>query len=192
MRQRGFSIVELMIAITVLALILALGLPNLVDMVRSTQVRGLAESLQSGLQRARAEAIKRNRPVSLWLVTPAVGTPGASCALSSASGSWVIALDNPAGKCNVAPSDTTDPRIVQMVGGTGNDITVAALTTGGSAATSVTFNSYGQPTAGSIGRINITHAESGPRQLRVEISASGGVRMCDRQVAAGDSRACLQ
>lgn len=192
--QRGFTIVELMLAVAVLALILALGVPSLAEMVRTTQVRSLGESLSAGLQRARAEAIGRNRTAGFWLVTPAVGVPDASCALSSGSGSWVVALDNPAGKCNVAPSDTTEPRIVQLAGATAQNITVSAVAADGSGASSVVFNGFGQPVAGSasIARINIDHVESGARRLRLEISTSGAVRMCDRDVAAPDTRACLQ
>lgn len=194
MRQRGFTIIELMLAVAVLALILGLGVPSFVESIRNTQTRGLAESMQTGLQRARAEAIRRNRPVTFWLVTPAVGIPDATCALSSASGSWVVSLDNPAGKCNVAPSETADPRILQLVGSQAGNITVAAADAGGTGASSITFNGFGQPLAGStpISRIDVTHQETGARRLRIQVSTSGGVRMCDRDVAdANDPRRCL-
>jgi type IV fimbrial biogenesis protein FimT len=192
-RHLGFNLIELMLAIAVLSLILGYGVPSFVESIRNTQVRGLAESLQNGLQRARAEAIKRNRPVSFWLVTPPVGIPDASCALSSTSASWVVSLDNPAGRCEVAPSDGTTPRIVQVVGSTSGSINVAATNATGSAATSITFNPFGQPLASPapIARIDLTHVETGVRRLSIQISSSGGVRMCDQDVASGDPRACL-
>lgn len=195
MRRRalGFSLVELMLAVAVLALIIGLGFPSVAEFVRNTQTRALAESLQNGLQKARAEALKRNRTVTFWLVTPAVGTPDNTCTLSAASGSWVVSLDSPANKCDVAPSATVDPRIVELSGNKASNITVAAADTGGNAVSSVTFNGFGLPVnvgTAPIGRININHQQSGARLLRVEISAGGGVRMCDRSVSSTDTRAC--
>ncbi|TFZ09043.1 GspH/FimT family pseudopilin [Ramlibacter humi] len=195
MRRRalGFSLVEVMLAVAVLALILGLGFPSVAELIRNTQTRALAESLQNGVQKARAEALKRNRNVTFWLVTPAVGTPDATCTLSAASGSWVVSLDNPATKCNVAPSPTSDPRIVELQANRASNLTVAAADAGGNAVSSVTFNGFGLPVntgSAPIGRINITHQQSGARQLRVEISAGGGVRMCDRDVGSTDTRAC--
>ncbi|RYF35635.1 MAG: prepilin-type N-terminal cleavage/methylation domain-containing protein [Comamonadaceae bacterium] len=194
-RSAGFNLIEVMIAVTVLALILGLGFPSVAEWLRNTQLRSLSESLQTGLQKARAEAIKRNRPVTFWLVSPAVGIPDASCALSSASGSWVVSLDDPSGKCDVAASDTTAPRTIERFGNTSSNITVAATGSGGVAANSVTFNGFGQPLAGTtpITTINLDHQQSGARQLTVQISTGGGVRLCDRAFTAGssDPRACL-
>jgi type IV fimbrial biogenesis protein FimT len=192
-RSLGFNLIEVMLAITVLALILGLGFPSVAEFIRNTQTRALAESLQNGLQRARTEALKRNRPVTFWLVTPAVGIPDASCALSAASGSWVVSLDNPAGKCNIAASDSDDPRIVEIFGSTAPNIDIEATAADGSAVSSVTFNGFGQPVAGSapIARINVTHQSTGARQLSVQVSSGGGVRMCDRAASSPDPRACL-
>jgi type IV fimbrial biogenesis protein FimT len=193
-RSTGFTLIEVILAVTVLALILGFGVPSFVETIRNTRVRALAESVQSGLQKAKAEAIRRNRPVGFWLVTPAVGVPGASCALSGSSGSWVIALDDPAGKCNIAPSATVEPRIVELAGSTSENINVTATAADGSAASSVTFNGFGQPVASPapITRIDIAHQQTGARQLRVQISSSGGVRMCDVAVTeTSDPRRCL-
>jgi type IV fimbrial biogenesis protein FimT len=193
-RSRGFNLIEVMVTVSVLALLLGFGAPAMSDWVHNTQMRSLAEALQNGMQKARAEAIRRNRPVTFWLVTPAVGVPDATCASSSSSGSWVVSLDNPAGKCHIAASDTVAPRAVETFGSTWSGIDVAALTADGAAsANSVTFNSFGQPLADTppIGRINLTHQLSGARQLRVEVSSAGAIRLCDRGVTvAGDPRIC--
>jgi type IV fimbrial biogenesis protein FimT len=198
--SRGFNIIEVMVTVTVLALLLGVGVPSVAEWIRNTQVRSLSEALQNGLQKARSEALKRNRPVSFSLVTPAVGVPDATCALSSASGSWVVSLDSPAGKCDLAPNPTAatptaaDPVIVEKFASTSGGITVAAVATDGTtAATTVTFNGYGLPVAGGtpIGRIDLSHTLSGARALRIQVSASGGVRLCDPAVTAPDPRACL-
>lgn len=195
-RQAGFNLIEAVVTLAVLGILVAAALPSMSDWIRSTHVRNLAETTVAGLQKARNEALKRNQVVTFWLVSPATtASPDATCALSSASAAWVVSLDDPSGDCAEPPSPTVAPRIVEVYGpGQGaNGITVSGLASDGvTAANSVSFNGYGQAirTGNPLGRIDINHADASARRLRVEISASGGVRMCDRDVAAPDPRAC--
>jgi type IV fimbrial biogenesis protein FimT len=64
-RQAGFTLIELVIAIAIVAVLLAVGVPSLRDMAVSQRVRGAANDLYSDLIFARAEAIKRNAQVSV-------------------------------------------------------------------------------------------------------------------------------
>ncbi len=68
MRQRGFTIIELVVTIGVMALIMMIAMPNVTSWLGNTHIRNLADSLQNGLQIARAEAVRRNQSVSFWLV----------------------------------------------------------------------------------------------------------------------------
>lgn len=63
----GFSLIELMIAITVLGLGLALAMPSYRTWIQNTHIRNAAESIQHGLQKARAEAVTRNTNVAFTL-----------------------------------------------------------------------------------------------------------------------------
>jgi type IV fimbrial biogenesis protein FimT len=58
--QRGFSLIELAIALTFLAILLTFGLPQYFTFLQNQQIRASAEGITSGLQFARAEAISRN------------------------------------------------------------------------------------------------------------------------------------
>lgn len=194
-RQRGFNLIEALVTLTVLGLLIAMALPSMSDWMHSTQVRTVAESTQTGLQRARAEAIKRNKVVTFWLVSPnTTASPDDTCALSSSSGAWVVSLDDPTGHCSTTPSPTGAPRIVQTYGpgNAASAITVAGLATDGStAATSVSFNGYGQRVGtGTLAFIDISYVDPTARQLRIQISTSGSIRMCDKGVASPDPRAC--
>jgi type IV fimbrial biogenesis protein FimT len=166
------------------------------DWIRSTHVRNMAETTQAGLQKARMEAMKRNRVVTFWMVSrTASGGLDDSCALSATSGAWVVSMADPAGKCATAPSETAAPRIIETYtpGKTASGITVSGLAANGAtAATAVTFNGYGQieRTGTPLARIDISHTDASARRLRVEISNSGSIRMCDRDVTAPDPRAC--
>ena len=192
-RQRGFNLTEAMITLSVLALLAAAGLPSMADWVRSTRVRGLAESTLGGLQKARMEAMRRNQVVTFWMVTPATtASPADDCQLSTASGAWVISQDDPSGACGAAVSTTDAPRLAERYGPGATDVAVKGLAADGSDAGSVSFNGYGQTTraAGELSTVDISHSDASVHRLRIEITAGGGIRMCDRDVSAADPRAC--
>jgi type IV fimbrial biogenesis protein FimT len=192
-RQRGINLIEVAVTVSVLGILVAAGMPSMGDWIRSTHVRTLAETTQSGLNKARQEAMKRNKVVTFWLVSPATTTsPDNTCVLDAASGAWVVSLENPAGLCATEPSTAVAPRIVETFGpGKGAEgLAVAADSS------SVSFNGFGQRTAGGAWKMDISHtASTSVRPLRVEVSSSGGIRMCDPVVTAIDStdpRACVQ
>ncbi len=193
-RQRGFNLIETMVTVSVLGILLAASVPSMVDWIRAIKVRNIAETTQAGLQKARTEAMKRNQVVSFWMVSPETTTsPGDDCVLSTASGAWVVSGDNPTSKCATAPSLSATPRIVETYGPgpTAADVVIAATDAGGTPASFVSFNGFGQRVGAGIARIDVTH-NSGPsvRPLRIQISTSGGIRMCDPAVGATDPRFC--
>lgn len=198
--EQGFSLVELMVTIAVMALLMAAVAPSMTEWIANVRLRGAAEVAMTGLQRARAEAIKTNQVVTFWLVSPAtLSKLDNSCALSSASPSWVISLDNPAGACAAAPSATAAPLIIEAhgAGKAGIGANVSALTGTNAAATQVRFNGFGQRAIVSpdpdIRTIDFTSSTSGTRRLRIEVSPGGSVRMCDRDAPVTvppDPRAC--
>ena len=70
-----------------------------------------------------------------------------------------------------------------------------AATPGGAYA--VTFDAMGGPTPNADASLTITSldftssvATSAPRPLRIVVSVSGTIRLCDPSLAAGDSRGC--
>ena len=64
-RSAGATIVELMIAIGVIAVLAAVGLPSLRFLIANQKVRGVSTDMVASLIFARSEAIKRNAQVSL-------------------------------------------------------------------------------------------------------------------------------
>jgi len=196
--QRGVTLVELMVTLAVAAVLMFAVVPNVGHWMRSTQVRNATESIQAGLQRARNEAVRRNRNVQFSLVSladPAVMDD--SCALSSASGSWVVSLADPSGKCGAA-ADNVDPFIVDRhaVAQGGRNVVVTALQVDGATpATTLSFDAFGRVvSAGPIARIDVVHAAGATdaRSLSIEVAPSGSVRTCDPlATAADDPRRCL-
>jgi len=71
-RQRGFSLIELLIGISIATFLIMLAAPNYAVWVADNQIRNATESIVSGLRSAYGEAIKRNELVE-FVITPAVG-----------------------------------------------------------------------------------------------------------------------
>jgi type IV fimbrial biogenesis protein FimT len=194
-RNGGFTIIELMIGLTVLGIVLMIGLPSLATWIQNTQIRTAAESMQSGLQMARAEALRRNTTVRFQLVD----SLAAGCALSANGTNWVVSLADVAPNCHQAPSDTVAPQIVQKKSGAEGAPNAVITATGGS---SVTFNGLGRVVnAAPFTRVDITNTRGGAcktaageepmRCLRLTVSSAGQVRMCDPSVTdVTDPRSC--
>ncbi len=61
----GFTLIELMIVLAVLAIVLTLSAPSMMRLVRGAQVQAEIQRLQLALNLARTEAVSRNRRVVL-------------------------------------------------------------------------------------------------------------------------------
>jgi type IV fimbrial biogenesis protein FimT len=193
-RSRGFSLVELVVAVAILGLALAASMPLIVDWTRNMAIRNAAESLKGGIEKARQVALRRNADMTFWLVSDASKVMTNACLLSVAGPSWVIAKLNPEGQCDKLASETEEPRIVEKWSAAEGANKVSLLTADetGAVANQLVFNSLGQVSAANqLTQIDITHADGGDvRPLRLLIGRAGSIRLCDPSVAAGDTRAC--
>ncbi len=61
-RSGGFTLVELLVVLVILATILTLGIPALHNLILRSRTEGFARDLAVTMQRARLESIKKNRP----------------------------------------------------------------------------------------------------------------------------------
>lgn len=82
-RTRGFTIIELMIVISIVAVLASWALPNLRDLVLRTRLKSAASDLHTSLLFARSEAIKRNAPVEVLPVDDAEWALGWSVRLGA-------------------------------------------------------------------------------------------------------------
>lgn len=186
-RCRGFSLVEILIAMTILALLLLLALPNMSEYLRNSTVRTAAEIISSGVQLARSEAIRRNTPVEFALVSADPTQANVSVAADAAGPHWIVRTFQPT-------AVYTAPDFIQ---GGGAYSTRNAVIAADSA--NFSFGSLGRTDLGGNNTIRVTYPSGGNcvadggsvRCLNVVVQIGGQVRMCDPAVtAAGDTRAC--
>ena len=82
-RISGFTLIELMVTVAVLAILTAIALPNYQAFVLNSRMTAQANDFLASLQLARSEAVKRNAPISMnaiggdwangWQITDAGG-----------------------------------------------------------------------------------------------------------------------
>ena len=176
-RLRGFTMIELMVTLTLLGLLLALAVPEFGTWTANARVRSVAESIQNALRLAQTEAVRRNRQTVFALTNE---TPAAGVALAVNGSNWFI---------QTLPLVAGDP-VAFVQGGTfakQSGVTVAG-------AELVCFNSTGRQvtnTATGLGAdctapatattptvLDITKPGA-DRAMRIQISLGGQIRMCD-------------
>lgn len=83
--ERGFTLVELMVAIAVLGILSTIALPSFSEMILSNKLRSYANNLVASTYLARSEALKSNAVVTLC-----VSTGGTSCASGGWEQGWIV------------------------------------------------------------------------------------------------------
>lgn len=196
-RHKGFSLVELIVGLAVLALLIALGVPQYAAFTANARIRATTEGVTAGLNLARAEAVKRNARVEMVLTDdPPVEGLVNSLTSSTSGTNWMVR--------EWVPSTNSYNFIEGKAGaeGSGRDesgVLVSSSSTDASYDGRVTFTGFGAMAIGQPVTFQFTYpaagacaAASGPlRCLNINVSPGGQIRVCDPKVTdTKDTRAC--
>ncbi len=99
-RTRGFTLIELVITVGLLAVLLAAALPSFFTAIQNNRLTTQANDFMTAVQLARSEALKRNRPVSLCPTNNQT-----SCSGDWTDGWMVVVDDNAEGDNSVDEDD---------------------------------------------------------------------------------------
>ncbi|MFN3957350.1 MAG: GspH/FimT family pseudopilin [Tepidimonas ignava] len=164
----GFTLIELMVTLTVLAILLAIGVPSLQSFVTSSRLRAATQDLFESLQTARMEAIRRNLRVT-------VCKANANFSNCNNTGQWqqgwIVFVDQTPG---VAPSVDSTDAIIQVRPPLGGDIVIHGNGGSHGTATYVSFT-----------------ADGGSKQLNGAFMA-GTLRVCSTNAALSDNTRARQ
>lgn len=180
-RARGFSLVELAVAMAIAMILLALGVPAWTTYLENSRLRATAQSFLSGIQAARTEAVRRNANIEFVLSNDPALSANSS---EDANGlGWIIRT----------PDKLTfiEGKSFSEGAGSGgvavNSAGVSVLTFTGLGTTTQAANlrlSFSNPNGGAC-------APAGPmRCLDIVVTRGGQSKLCDPTVTAPDTRAC--
>jgi len=169
-RARGFTMLELMVTMAIIALLAAVGAPAMTDFIRSNRLNAMARQLDADLQTARREAIKRNARVLICAVGSTAGKCG-SGATAWASG-WLVCYDaNSDNDCD--DTATGNPNPIRRHGAIETGLTLTGPTG------VVRFNANG--TQGAAGAASLTFTTtgtwSGAKSWVETVTATGNVAL---------------
>jgi type IV fimbrial biogenesis protein FimT len=173
-KQRGFNIIELLVGIAIVSMVMFYAVPSMSAWIQSSQIRNAAESVFSGLQLARTEAVRRNTSVQMVLPSVAAGATASD---------WVVKCVTPTDDC---PGDGKAITEIQLRSSKEGSPNAQVIALPGDA--TIVFNGLGRmtsPVADAI--LNVENAAGGTcvlaggsmRCLRIIVTTGGQARMCD-------------
>lgn len=176
-KNLGVTLIELMVALAVIAVLAAAGSGSYQTWIQNTKIRTAAESVLNGLQKARAEALRRNARVQF--------------VLTDTNSSWEVGCVTPVGDEDGDGADDC-PEIIETRSADDGSAGTIAVTPDDAAGT-VIFNSLGVKSGGALTQVSVDSTEisgTDSRDLQVHIGAGGTVRMCDPHAGTDDPRKC--
>ncbi len=161
--SKGFTLIEFLVSISITVIIMTVAVPTFKIMLHNMHIRTTTESIHSGLQLARMEAVRRNTSTRFSLD-------------GTSTTAWKVHINN-------------DNTAIQSRPVGENSVSVTNISLSPANAVRVTFSSLGRIIANTDGTATLsqiifdvpatilTAAES--RELRIDISSGGQIRMCN-------------
>ena len=160
LRQRGVTLIEVLVVVTIIGILASFAIPSYQDTIERNRLKQAAESLKSDLQLARTEAIKRSQDIAISR------SPGNA-------GAWCYGL-NIASACTCSTAGSCSIKTVS-----GSDFS-NAVTMDASASNNSTFDFR----RGTIGANGVTFSTA-HYAARVIFSSAGRIRICTPSGSTG-------
>ena len=169
--MQGFTLIELMTAITIFAILAMMAMPMYGSFIANSQIRTATESMLSGVRLAQTEAVKRNAQVEFVL------DENVGWTVNVVDGGVATKLQDAQFKAGAAKTKRTPSGPERRV----------------------TFNGLGRILAQNpvdnsppLGRVDVTSTAytSGARDLRLVVGSAYGIKVCDPALPDTDPAGC--
>jgi type IV fimbrial biogenesis protein FimT len=186
-RVAGFTLLEMIVAITIFGILVAVTVPTMRTWISNSKVRAVADNLQTGLRLAQAESLRRSRQVVFALTNSTTPQNGAFTAVANGTNWAIMVVPAMAGAFEANPANM----FVES-----GSLSVASGNIQVTGPAEVCFNSVGRLVANNttgvagancavpgnlIYKVQIAGADPALRALQVMVSVGGQVHMCDPQ-----------
>ncbi len=145
----GFSLIELMVTLAVVAILLTIGVPSFSTMIKNSRLATATNNISTAISFARSEAIKRGVRVTIC-----TSSDGASCDAASWDDGWIVFTDEDSD----AAYDAGDDELLRVSGSLNANLTVTG---------SASINTY------------ISYINDGQSQLVNGGFQAGTLSLCD-------------
>ncbi len=165
--NRGITLIELVVVLSLLAIIAGLAYPAVNKWIPNYRLKAASRELYSNLQKAKMEAIKRNRYVAITFNVP----------ISGATYDYIVYVDNNS-NLQYDPGETILSRVRLPTSG-GISISTNTFINNGNGRKTLAFNPRGLPenAAHNPGVGTITLSNSLNRTHSITISMFGRIRL---------------
>lgn len=176
----GFTLIELMVTVALIAILLAVAAPSLSTFQRNAELTSFTNSMLAGINAARGEAMKRGRYA---MVIPADGTNWSS--------GWRVFVDVDRSQTYTAANDIT--LLTKEASPSYLTITPKSGTSAADSSPYIMFDAsgYAKTKSGNFGALTISIARNDvatndySQTRRIAISSGGRVKIC-KPVSASD------
>jgi type IV fimbrial biogenesis protein FimT len=175
-RQKGLTLVELMVTLAAAIILLAVGMPMFSGIVGSNKATTRANNMLAGLKLARNEAVKRGGPSYLCAAATTLPVASPDCATSSPDWTkgWIVHADDDL-------SNGLDPAVTVRTWSGIEDTATVTFSSVPSGLVQVEFDARGTAVGGSysfdMDDSSATASGSGVARRCLSVLASGQVRM---------------
>jgi prepilin-type N-terminal cleavage/methylation domain-containing protein len=121
MHERGFTMVEVLVVMTISAILLALAIPSFERLLRTNRVSSATNSMLAAMDLARSEAVRRSGVVTVCRSTNA-DAPNPACSSAAAGGyadndwasGWIVFAKAPANVVNLGTVEANDELLLRQ------------------------------------------------------------------------------
>lgn len=171
-RQRAFTLIELMVTIAIAAILMMIAAPSFTEFRRNSELTSLTNTLLAGINAARGAAMKEN---TFAMVVPKDG--------SDWNSGWVVFVDK-----NLSQSfDSTTDEVVLEHGAPSTFISISGTGSANGPSPYILFNGSGYPrvksgafgaTTFSLARNDVAAAKQPDQTRRLILAPAGRIRSC--------------